>query len=180
MADAVALIRAAKLPERTVSLCLRGDLVAEHEELCARLDAAERKPKDSLAGNPEPAELSKQIIALQELMAESTVPFRLRALPRRQWAGLVAKHPPRKDAGGRIVDSDTAGVNVDEFMADVLRQCIVDPVLGDLDWDLLIDESLTDAQYTQLTEAAWSLNRREVDVPFSHAASRILRASAPE
>lgn len=180
MADALELIRSAKLPERVVPICLRGDLVAEHEQIDARLSAAQRQPSQSLAGNPEVQQLARDIQALEALMAEHVVEFRLRALPRRQWAALVAKHPPRKDDGGRIVDSDAAGVNVDEFMAEVLRRCIVDPVLGDDDWALLIDESLNDAQYGQLTEAVWALNRGDVSVPFSHAASRILRASAPE
>lgn len=180
MADAVELIRAAKLPERSVPLCLRGDLAAEHEVLDARLAEIRRNPAKSLAGNPEELPLAQEIKALEALMADSTVVFRLRALPRRQWAGLVAKHPPRRDEGGRILDSDATGVNVDEFMAEAIRLCVVDPVLGDDDWTMLVDESLTDAQYAQLTEAAWGLNRREVDVPFSLAASRILRASAPE
>lgn len=180
MADAVDLILAAKLPERTVPLCLRGDLVAEHEELCARLAAAERQPANSLAGNPEVQPLAAAIRTLEEQMAGHVVQFRLRALPRRQWAGLVAKHPPRTDDGGRILDSDAAGVNVDEFMAEVLHQCMVEPVLSDEVFAHLVDESLSDAQYEELTDAVWSLNRRKVDIPFSHAASRILRASAPE
>lgn len=180
MADALELIRSAKLPERIVHLCLRGDLAAEHERLSAELSAAQRSNTTSLAGNSHAARLAEDIRALEELMAESTVAFRLRALPRRQWAQLVAAHPPRRDEGGRVVDTDASGVNIDEFMADALRRCVVDPVLADEDWTSLVDECLTDAQYTQLSDAAWALNRREVDVPFSLAASRILRASVPE
>jgi len=48
----------------------------------------------------------------------------------------------------------------------------------DEDWAAL-DQSLTSRQFDDLSDAAWSLNRREVDVPFSRAASRILR-SEPE
>lgn len=180
MADAVELIRSAKLPERTVSLCLRGDLAAKHEELCARLADAERKPADSLAGNTAVRELAEEITDLEAQMAESFVPFLLRALPRRDWAALVAKHPPRRDEGGKILDADVNGLNVEAFMGEVLHRCIVDPVLDDELFDTLIGESLSDAQYEQLTDAVWSLNRRDVSVPFSRAASRILRASAPE
>lgn len=179
MADALDLIRNARLPERTVPLCLRGDLVAEHEALEATLAAAQRQGGNSLAGNPDAERIARDIEALQELMAESTITIRLRALPRRQWADLVAKHPPRRDEGGRILDTDAAGVNADDFMAAVLRQCVAEPVLAEDDWNLLIDERITDAQYGQLTAAVWALNRAEVDVPFSRAASRILRASAP-
>ena len=180
MADAADLIRSARLPERTVSLCLRGDLAAEHEVLCARLAEVKASASKSLAGNPEERQLAQDIKALEDLMAESTVTLRFRALPRRQWAELVAKHPPRRDDGGRVFDTDAAGVNADEFMVDVLHRCLVDPVLPEEDWTALVDDCLTSAQYEQLTDAVWSLNRRDVDVPFSLAASTILRASAPE
>lgn len=174
------LIRSAKLPERSVPICMRGDLVVEHEELCTRLAAAQMKNAGSLAGNSEAHALAEDIAALERVMSESTVVFQLRALPRQTWATLVAAYPPRRDEGGRVLDSDSAGVHVDHFMEAVLEKAIVEPQLGHDDYRLLINERLTDAQYGQLTEAVWSLNRREVDVPFSLAASRILRASAPE
>lgn len=178
--NALDLIATARLPERTVDLCLRGDLLAEHEELETRLAAARRAGADSLAGNPDAQQIARDIEALQAVMAEDTITLRLRALPRRQWADLVAKHPPRRDDGGRIADTDSSGVNVDAFMAEVLRRCIVDPELSEENFARLVDECITDAQYGQLTDAVWALNRSEVNVPFSHAASRILRASAPE
>lgn len=178
--NALDLIAAARLPERTVQLCLRGDLLAEHAELEARLAVARRASADSLAGNADAVRISHDIEALQELMAEHTIELRLRALPRRQWAELVAKHPPRRDDGGRTLDADTSGVNVDAFMAEVLHRCIVDPELPEAEFARLVDECLTDAQYGQLTETVWTLNRSEVSVPFSRAASTILRASAPE
>lgn len=179
MADPQELIRNARLPERTVQLCLRGDLAAEHEALEARLAAARQQNSGSLAGNPEASRLAADIRALEELMAESTVEFRLRALPRRKWAALVVKHPARTDDAGRVLDSDRLGVNVDAFMEAALHQCIVEPVLTEEEWAGFVDEGMTDAQYEQLTDAVWALNRREVDVPFSLAASTILRTSEP-
>lgn len=177
MADVADLIRSARLPERTVPLCLRGDLAAEHEELCARLAEEQQKNLGSLAGNPGARALAEDITALEALMAEATIGFRLRALPRREWAELVAKHPPRRDDGGRVLDADRVGVNADDFMTAILHRCVVEPILTEEDWDALVNEGLTDAQYEQLTDAVWALNRRDVDVPFSLAASTILRGS---
>lgn len=179
MADALELIRNAKLPERSVPICLRGDLVAEHELLDSQLVAALRQKVTSLAGNPEAEELASRVRALEARMADETVTFTVRALPRREWAAMVAKHPPRKDDGGRVVDSDAMGVNVDDFVSAVLRKCVAEPVLGDDDWGHLVDECLSDAQYNRLADAMWQVNRREIDVPFSRAASTILRASEP-
>lgn len=180
MADALELIRAARLPERTVALCMRGDLVAEHEEQQRRLAAAEREAAGSLAGNPKARDIAADITALEALMAEAEVEFRLRALARGAWAALVAAHPPRKSDDGRVNLADSAGYNADTFTAAALRACIVDPVLEDADWGHLVDEVLSDGQYEQFTTAMWELNRSGVSVPFSRAASKIRAASAPE
>lgn len=180
MTDAVDLIRAARLPERTVALCMRADLVADHEELHRRLAEAAGMASGSLAGNGVAQALAADIQALEALMAESIVDFRLRALPRGAWAALVAAHPPRVGGDGLTAAADIAGYNADTFAAAALRACVVAPELDDETWSHLVDEALSDGQYEQLTEAMWQLNRSGVSVPFSRAASTIRAASAPD
>jgi hypothetical protein len=71
-----------------------------------------------------------------------------------------------------------------------VRRCLVDPVLTAEQWRTLLgdpddvrakliaegkadevrDGVLTDRQFGAMSDAAWSLNRRDVDVPFSSAA----------
>lgn len=177
MSDFKALLAEARLPERTVEVCLRGDLAADHEAAERELEQAQRAPSDSLAGSGAGA-IVDRIEALEAQMREHTYPFRLRALSRPAWRKLLAEHPPRRDDAGKIVDED-AGVelNVETFYAALIRACLVDPVLDGDDWARLT-EALTDRQYGDLASAAWLLNRGEVDVPFSLAASRMRRASA--
>lgn len=177
--DLKAILGAAKLPERTVPICMRGDLVAEYETLERQLELVNRRPVDSLEGNGA-GELVDRIEALQEEMRASTVTFRLRALPKPRWRALLAEHPPRKDDDGNPLPEDAQiGVNLDTLWDAIARACIVDPDVDDETWQLMAGDEgkLTDRQLGQLADAAWALNRGDVDVPFSHAVSQARRTT---
>lgn len=173
-------LAAARPAERTVPLCLRGDLVAEFEDLDRQLEQARRSAGDSLAAGSDVVVISQQLEALRAQMQAATKTFRLRALPRRQWRELVAAHPPRRDDNGKPLESDTIGVNADSYFDAVIRASVVEPKLTGEQWTRLLDEVLSDRQFDQLADAAWGLNRRDVEVPFSRAASRILQTSDAE
>lgn len=175
--DVHALIAGARLPERTVPICLRGNLVAQVEALdreLAELDRPGRIVADSLAGDGR-RPIAERIEALREEMRASTVNFLLRALPRRRWNALLAEHPPREGDDG----DKAMGVNSETLFEALIAESVVSPELTPEEWTLLLD-SLSSAQYDSLATAAWALNRRGVDVPFSPAASRILASSASE
>lgn len=174
--DIKALIRGAKLPETTVQVCLAADLVAEFEQLERDLADARRETGASLAGGSKAREIAERIEAIRQEMTESTVDFRLRAMTRVGWREFVAKHPPRKVDGKVHEDDRYLGVNADTFFPALVQASVVSPQLDAEDWRLLLDEKLTDRQFDELSSAAWALNRKEVDVPFSPAASRILKS----
>lgn len=172
-ADFAALLAAAQLPERTVPVCLRGDLVAEHEAADRELGLLSEKPATKFSGDGR-GELQARIRDLEEQMRGATYDFRFQALPRKAWHAFVAEYPPRPDN-----ERDAAiGVNAETFFEALIRKCLVDPVLDDEAW-FRLNESLTDRQYDTLSDAAWALNRRDVDVPFSPAAWRQSGASEP-
>lgn len=174
-----ARLAAARLPERTVEICLRGDLVADHEAAERELEVAQQKPVDSLAGNGV-GEIIGRIEALEAQMRLDTETFRLRAMPRQQWRALLADHPPRRGDDGQIVDDDKGmDLNVETFYEDLVRRSVVEPELDEEDWVALF-EAITDRQFSDLGMAAWLLNRDEISVPFSLAASRAKRATADE
>lgn len=166
----------AKLPERTVLVCLRLDLVARMEQLDRELVAAKRRgDDDSLASGSRQRELSEQLEALTAEMNDKSVRFTLRALGRRPYRKLRDKHPPREDN-----DADRiAGFNQDTFHEALLRASVVDPDLDDAQWRRFLDEMITQGQYETLYLTAMSLNHRDVDVPFSPTASKILRSTEP-
>lgn len=199
------IIRGGSLPTTTVPVCMHADLTAEHEELERQLDKAVTAPRDSLAAGSNATDLSAQIAALEERMREHTVVFKLQALPRPKWKALVAAHPPRKADDGTVDERDKyIGVNTETFFEVMVRACTVEPQLSPEVWRILLGDSqaarthleaelgaeraaaeiedgkLTDRQFDDLSNAAWALNRRDVDVPFSRAASRIRENSEPE
>jgi hypothetical protein len=172
-------LKAARLPERTVDICLRGDLQAEWEDLHRQLAEVEAQQAGDKRLNSGGAadKIGQQIATVQDQMRGDTIVFRLRAKSKRAWNDLLKEHPPRK---GNETD-ETLGYNPDSFMPAAIRACTYSPDdLDDALWEDLLDERLTEHQYASLQNAVMALNVRQVSVPNSYAASRILRGSSPE
>lgn len=168
--DFAKLLAGAKMPEKTVPVCLRGDLAADFEATDRELVEAQKRPAASLAGSGTGA-LRDRLETIQEQMRQHTYVFRLRGMPRHAWRELMAAHPPRKDADGEVLVEDRiTGADRSTVFEPLVRASIVDPELSDADWAKLL-ESLTDRQFEDLTTAAWNLNQGSVDIPFSRAAS---------
>ncbi|MGW5556849.1 hypothetical protein ACWER9_06455 [Micromonospora sp. NPDC003944] len=182
MTDFQILLAGARLPEATVPVCLRGDLTAEFEDLERQLDQAQRETLASLEDQSSANGIAERMEHVRQEMLQHTYQFRLRAMPRPAWRSFIAEHPPRKDTeSGAVVEQDRGvGVNTETFFDELVRRSVVDPQLTDDEWKLLLDQALTDRQFDTLSSAAWGLNRRDVDVPFSLAASRMTRSTAPE
>jgi hypothetical protein len=171
------MLAGAKLPEHVEPTCLRGDLKAEHERLEAELERLEADAVDSLAGNGG-AELAEQIRTLEEEMRENTYLIRLRAMSRPGFRAFLAEFPPRLDDEGKVNKLDSAfDFNIDSGAEALLRRSIVDPEMDDADFAALV-ETLTENQFDTLTMAAIRLNRSDVNVPKSRAASRLNRLTA--
>jgi len=170
--DIAQLLADARLPERTVDVCLRGDLQADFEDLTKALSEAKGAPRTSLADGGQVASITEQIVALREQMAAATVTLRLRAMPRRDWAKMVAEHPPRDDNR----DDKTRGINNETFHDAAVRACLVEPELGPGQFDALFD-AVTDYQWSEIVSAVWMVNRGAVDVPFLPAGLRISPSS---
>lgn len=168
MPDLSALLDQAALPEKTVEICLRGDLVAEVEDLERQLRDL-RTNTQTMADRGEARRLAEKIEAVRGDMQAASVVFLLRGLNRHGWRTLMAAHPPRD---GEQADQ-TVGYNIDEFWPALVRACIVTPEIDDAQWQQL-DEVLSSAQFDQLADAAMAVCRRKVDVPFSFASSATL------
>lgn len=171
-----------KRPEKTVPLCLDAALQADWERAEDDLRRIQQQPApDRLVGTGGVSAAAAKVRSLEEQMLAETVHFRMRALPRSEWAKFVAKHPPREGD-----ETDRAqGINREAFFEDVIPASIVAVTRGDdpeefdpeADWTALADE-MTDRQYSDFANAVFVLNRGEVSVPFSRAASRLNRGSS--
>jgi hypothetical protein len=85
-----AMLAGARLPEKTVPICLRGDLVAEFERLDRQLQEARRKPADSLAGTGE-GEILDRMETVRQQMQDHSYDVVLRAKPKAEWRALCAE-----------------------------------------------------------------------------------------
>jgi len=164
----------AKLPERSVPLCLTGDLQGQFEDLERQLDEVSARPGGrTMAGaSEEETALAKRIEALRQQMADEVTVFRLRALPRGKWRDLMAEHPPRPEdkAEGSVCNLETGPIAA-------VAACCVDPQMSIPEVEELVDEILTQGQWDTLFQQVFLLNRVKHDVPSSSAASGILRSS---
>jgi hypothetical protein len=159
------IIAAASLPERTVTVCTAGKLVAEMEDLQRHRAEVEREAEGTLAGtNAEAAALTEKIGVLREAMREHEHAFTFRGLPHGEYTKLVAEHPPRK---GRMET-----LNAETFIPALVARCCVAVDGRTLDERLTIDdfeslfEVLNQGQIGDLFDGARSANERSVDVPF--------------
>lgn len=167
-------LQQARLPEKTVPVFLRGDLAAELEELDRQYEEAPAADERLNSGG-ERRRITAQAAAVREQMQDSKVVLRLRALPQRKWDALIKAHPP--------VDGNTehaaTGYNTDTFFEALVTVSVVEPTFAEGQWEALRDV-LTARQWRQVVTTAQALNLREVDVPFSQAASQQTTASEPE
>lgn len=183
LSDFHELLKQARLPERTVAVCLRADLVADHEGLQRQLDQAQQRQVDSLAGTGTGI-LEERIRDLEADMKASIVVFRLRALPHARRASdprptfreLRSQHPAREVDGKVLPEDMMAGwINAMTFPDPLVRHSIVEPELSDEDWENLV---LSQGQFDELATTAWELNQGKVDVPFWSGGSATRRSSA--
>ncbi|WP_432136835.1 hypothetical protein [Streptomyces sp. bgisy154] len=168
MTDISDVLKRAKPRERTVELCIAGDVAAEVERLEAELArvSADWRP-DSLAANHPGEAIAKKIAAARERMREAEVPFTFRALGAKAWSDLVAQHPAKTE--GQAFDPET-------FSPALLAACCVDPVMT-VDQVTELLEVLNTGQVQELVDAAYEVNTESTAVPFSLAASAILASS---
>jgi hypothetical protein len=183
LADPGQLIRSAKRRTDTYRLCTDPDLVAEYEQLLEQIAAEQEavKERDSLDAAADVAALREQLAAVMERVDAATVVLTFQSIGRPKYRALKDEHPVRKNEAGEIVDrrSVRVGVDYDPFFAALLPLSLVSPVLDEETLTHLVDEVLSNAQWTELTTVMWNLNEGTVDVPFSPAVSPKTKGSSP-
>ena len=169
-----AIVAGAKLDERTVTVCTRGDLNAEIEDLQRQLVQADRDfVKQSLADVSPARGLAERIEVLREQMRADEHVFKFRALSAKAWSDLLAEHPPRH--------GHDEIWNLETFPAACVAACCVEidgeaETLDAADVEALFDV-LNSKQRDDLFDGAYLANVRSADVPFSVLASKILHST---
>lgn len=168
------ILAKATAPERSVRICVAGQLSGEYEQTVAEL---EQVANDSVTdqrlsggGNPRRFELARRVRELEQEMEDATFTFTFRAVPAKQWSDLLAEHPdPKKE---RLFNPDT-------FVPASIAACCIEPeeLAGDPEKAATLFDALSSGQQGDLFEAAWEVNQSGPKGQTSWLASAVLRAS---
>lgn len=163
------ILSAAKLPETTVRIPLPDPALAdEHQRLDAELKAlGEFDPSSIGEANPR-HDLAARLTEIEAEMKASEVPFKFRALGRRKYRELIDAHPGEDGQRFEVVG----------FSRALISACCVDPLMTPTDVDRLFDV-LNEFAVEVLFMAAYSVNEGPARVPFSAAASELMRKQQP-
>lgn len=140
--------------ERTVPLCVVGDLVLRHDEARARWMAAVDADTDSNEWPAAPARYDELAAVEAEILAASDE-FRFTNLGSRAWRALIEQYPPPEDSYMRW-DPNT-------FPVAAIAATCVEPEMTYGDVEELID-LISDGQFTKLWQAVLDLNIGD-DIP---------------
>jgi len=161
------ILTAARRPETTVSLCLRGDLVGPYRELERKLRTASRT-QVNLAEPSEASLLAAQMRDIEAQMAAASHTFTLRAMTAHEWSDFLVTRPERDPE----TKEETFRAAWFDWTCQLVAVSCVDPQMTAEQVAQLCDV-LSGGQWDELSNTAFGLNSREVTVPFSVAASAL-------
>lgn len=164
---------------QTVSLCLRGDLIAEHERAVGELEraviASELNEDD--VSEEHLLALAGTIQQIEADMRDATVDFVLANIGRARWTALLAEHPPtdeQRQQFGRRFDH-----NPDKFPHAAIAACCTSPDGVTVEQVHQLEEVLSAGQWQALWSACFQVNMGGARTGESKAASDVLRRLRP-
>lgn len=163
------VLGAIKVPVRSVSICLDGDLRAEHDDLTRELERLRRKAggKDS----NEARQVAEQIKAVEARMQDSETVFKFRGLTKNGIRKLFERFPAPDP------NPENLRWNVHEGASALLAESAIEPTMTVAQADKLAD-AVDDGVWTELVNAAWVASTGSTTVPFSVRASAMTSVTA--
>lgn len=144
-----------KPPERTVTVCLRGDLRARHDELSRQLESVRMPATAKMGDSSQAVDLAAELRQLEEEMREATAAFRFKALGHYALRQLEERFPAKS---GR-------GWDVNEGAHALLAATSVEPAMTEDEARQLL-EALDRDNALRLVNTAWEACTGSADVPF--------------
>jgi hypothetical protein len=159
------ILKQARPREKTVMVCIRGDLAGEAERLQDELSRVSEdwEPADLTAVHPGRA-IADQLKTVHAQAREAEEPFTLRYIGDRAYSDLLAAHP---------ADNDQEAFNSVSFPRALVAASSVQPKMTE---DQVIDlfEVINEGEIKKLFDAAWDVHNSSDVIPFSLAASALL------
>lgn len=146
-----------QLPQVSVPLTARSDLLGEYAQLQEEYDQSLRESDDSLAGSRS-QEIKDKMHDLEDRMAASVRHFVFEALPQQAYSKLLAQHPPKETDRKAMT-----GFNRETFPKALIAACSHTPKISPAKAEQLCNR-LTDGQFGKLWNAVIALNVGD-DVP---------------
>lgn len=165
------ILAEAKPRERTVMVCIRGDLLGEAERLQDELNHAtsDWEPEDLTDVHPG-RELAAKLKGLREQIKAAEQPFKLRYIGDKAYSDLMAAHPAKDD--NQAFDSE-------RFPRALIAASCVEPVMNEEQVSQLF-EVINEGEIKKLFDAAWDVHNSSEMVPFSLLASALTAALGGE
>lgn len=159
------ILAKAKPREKTVMVCIRGDLAGEAERLQDELSRVSEdwEPADLSEAHPGRA-IAEQLKAVHAQVREAEEPFKLRYIGDRAYSDLMAAHPSKDD--NEAFDSEA-------FPRALVAASCVEPVMSEEQVTQLF-EVINEGEIKKLFDAAWDVHNSSDVIPFSLAASALL------
>lgn len=159
------ILKAAKPRQRTVQVCIRGDLASEAERLTDEVARVSRdwQPSDITDEHPGRA-LAAQLAKVREQVKAAEVPFVMRYIGDRAYTDLLAAHP--SDKPNELFDERT-------FTKALIVASCIDPKMTEEQAETLF-ETINQGEKQRLFDAAWEVHNGAEAAPFSLAASALL------
>lgn len=166
MANSIEDILAEATPrERTVKVCIRGDLAGRMEELQDELaqTSADWEPSDLADVHPARA-IAEQMKELRDQIRAAERPFTLRYIGDKAYSDLMAAHP---------AENDREAFNSETFARALVAASCVEPAMSE-EQAIQLFEKINEGEIKKLFDAAWDVHNSSDIVPFSLAASAFL------
>ena len=165
-------------PEVSVSICVRGDLVAEHDRLDGELRRV-RDEDDRENRPPQAPQIAQQIQDLEEQIRAAEVEFTFRAIGRKALTDLEATHPATAEQQDAQEDGTRLTWNPETYPPALVAASCVAPAGITLARAQHAYETWSTGQWSKLWRACLTANLGSTDPgPKSVLASVILAGSA--
>ncbi len=161
------VLAAARLPERTASICLRSDLTAEHDVVLGELGTLVTASGEVIGDDAEAGmdahsnasrarELADRLQQLKAEMRSSMWHVRFRAMPSDDWSAFKKQHMPKGQ-----------GADMTDFRTKIIAACAIEPPITE-DQVKELRKKLGSAQIVSLSDTAFdACNAGGLDVPKS-------------
>lgn len=157
--------------ERTVKVCIRGDLAGRMEELQDALAQTSTDWEPSGLHDVHPGRaLAEEMKTLREQIRAAERPFTLRYIGDKAYSDLMAAHPGT---------NDSEAFNSETFPRALIAASCVEPVMSEEQAAQLF-EKINEGEIKKLFDAAWDVHNSSDMIPFSLAASALLAALGGE